>query len=207
VPGEQSSGPRTVLSPIGVNVHTQPSKAAPVVGTAAPGTVLTVLGFTPGSPGWYHVKGQTHTGWISAEASLSAPGEYQDYASSAFSALYPATWTTTAKPPATVNFAGSASRFSVVTAATVSKLSKAPAGYGQIDSRTIVVCGVTSNLVTFQKAGAAAGSGPYASHVLLPVDKTHALGFYAQLSDDTDQLQLFESFLYSATFPSPQCEG
>src|ERR1700678_2324294 len=66
VPGVQTSGPRTVLSPIGLNVRAGPSKATKVLGTAAEGVVLDVLGHTSQGGGWFKVKGATVTGWISA---------------------------------------------------------------------------------------------------------------------------------------------
>ena len=76
-----------------------PSSSAPVLGSAAQGTVLTVLDYTAGGGGWFKVKGATVTGWISAQASLSAPGEFHAYSSSAFSALYPADWSESALGP------------------------------------------------------------------------------------------------------------
>lgn len=79
-----------MLSPTGLNVRGAPSASGPVVGSAAQGTVLTVLGYTAGGGGWFKVKGATVTGWITAQPSLSAPGEFHTYSSSAFSALYPA---------------------------------------------------------------------------------------------------------------------
>ena len=46
LPGVQTSGPRTVLSPVGINVRAGARRSAPVIGTAAWGSVLTVLGHT-----------------------------------------------------------------------------------------------------------------------------------------------------------------
>ena len=46
----------------------------PVLGTAAWGSVLTVLGHTGADGGWFEVKGATHTGWISGDPMLSAAG-------------------------------------------------------------------------------------------------------------------------------------
>ncbi|HET7524146.1 MAG TPA: SH3 domain-containing protein, partial [Acidimicrobiales bacterium] len=99
-PGPQTSGSRTVLNPTGLNVRGAPSVSAPVVGSAAQGTVLTVLGYTASGGGWFKVKGATVTGWITAQPSLSAPGEFHTYSSSAFSALYPADWSESALGPA-----------------------------------------------------------------------------------------------------------
>src|ERR1700689_5135239 len=74
VPGVQTTGPRTVLSPIGLHVRAGPSTAAKILGTAAEGVVLDVLGHTSQGGGWFKVKGATVTGWITASATLSAPG-------------------------------------------------------------------------------------------------------------------------------------
>lgn len=94
VPGVQTTGDRTVLSPIGLNVRAGPTKADRVVGTAAQGVVLTVLGYTSAAGGWYHVKGSSATGWISGDPMLSAAGLFTTYSSGRllFNALYPATW-------------------------------------------------------------------------------------------------------------------
>ena len=68
LPGVQTSGPRTVLSPVGINVRAEATKSAPVLGTAERGSVLTVLGHTAANGGWYEVKGASHTGWVSGES-------------------------------------------------------------------------------------------------------------------------------------------
>ncbi|HLI74701.1 MAG TPA: SH3 domain-containing protein, partial [Acidimicrobiales bacterium] len=47
-----AGGVRTVLSPIGLNIRSQPSSSASVVRTAAQGAVLTVLAHTDQGGGW-----------------------------------------------------------------------------------------------------------------------------------------------------------
>ncbi len=213
----QTSGPRTVLSPIGVNVRAQPERAATVLGTAAQGVVLSVLGHTSNGGGWFEVKGATVTGWISGDPDLSAPGEFRRYSSGQFDALYPAVWTPAASPPSSVVFRpDSGAGDIVVTAApSVTALPDGRAGYGRTGFSPIVVCGVTSELITFQgapspgttAAGRAAPATPYLAQIRLTLDPKNALGMYADLTNLESQLSLFRAFVASVTFPFPQCVG
>ncbi|MGH9076237.1 MAG: SH3 domain-containing protein [Acidimicrobiales bacterium] len=166
-PGVQTSGVRTVLSPVGLNVRADPSTTAAVVGTAAQGTALTVLGNNATDGGWFKVKGATVTGWISASPTLSAMGEFGVYTSTAhgFGALYPASWSFAEMPPAGVVFGPPGGRQSVVVtaAANVAALGRGRSGYNRTQSEQVVVCGVTSSLVTYVRAGAATGTAPPAA--------------------------------------------
>ncbi len=121
-----TSGPRTVLSPIGVNVRAAANKSAHVLGTAAWGSVLTVLGYTGADGGWFEVKGATHTGWISGDLTLSAAGEFLPYTSNIFAALYPPTWTHQPSRSAVVVFTSSsgADSISATAATTASQLAR-----------------------------------------------------------------------------------
>ncbi|MGH9055438.1 MAG: SH3 domain-containing protein [Acidimicrobiales bacterium] len=154
-----------------------PSPSAPVLGSAAQGVVLTVLGYTSSGGGWFKVKGATLTGWISAQPTLSAAGEFRSYSSSQFAALYPATWTESALPgstqvpttsapsqttvsaaptaPSSVMFhpASGAGDIVVITAGIVSQLPHGRAGYGRKSVSQVVVCGITAGLVVFQRTG------------------------------------------------------
>jgi Bacterial SH3 domain len=176
--GPQTSGPRTVLSPIGVNVREAASKSARVVGSAAQGVVLTVLGYTPTAGGWFHVKGATVTGWITAQPTLSAPGQFRSYSSDQFAALYPAPWTESALPvsasvsttsapsqttpasrapgpPSSVSFrpASGAGDIVATAAGSVAQLPDGRQGYGRTTVSQVVVCGLTAGLVVFQQTG------------------------------------------------------
>ena len=180
-PGPQTSGSRTVLSPTGLNVRGAPGASAPVVGSAAQGTVLTVLGYTADAGGWFKVKGATVTGWITAQPSLSAPCECHTYSSSAFSALYPADWSesalgpapaatpstrspdTTTPPgssaagtpvtPSSVAFRPGLGTGDIVVASTgsVAQLPHGRSGYSRTSVTQVVVCGVTAGLRVFQR--------------------------------------------------------
>ncbi len=177
--GPQTSGSRTVLSPTGLNVRATPGTSAAVLGSAAQGVVLTVLGYTSTDGGWFKVKGATVTGWISARATLSAPGEFRFYSSSQFSALYPATWTESAltpaaaapttSPPTSASSTGvtpvapssvmfrptsGAGDIVVTSAGSISQLPQGRPGYGRKSVSQVVACGSTAALVVFQQTDA-----------------------------------------------------
>ena len=179
-PGPQTSGARTVLSPTGLNVREAPSASAAVLGSAAQGVSLTVLGYTSSSGGWFKVKGASVTGWISARPTLSAPGEFRSYSSSQFAALYPATWTesgltgsspvpitsvptqatatsvtTVAASSVVFRPASGAGDIVVTSAGSISQLPQGRAGYGRTRVSQVVVCGITAGLVVFQQSGGA----------------------------------------------------
>ena len=183
--GPQTSGSRTVLSPTGLNVRAAPSASAAVLGSAAQGVLLTVLGYTDSGGGWFKVKGATVTGWISAQPTLSAPGQFRSYSSSQFAALYPATWTESALssstpapttsvptqatstsvtpvPPSSVMFrpASGAGDIVVTSAGSISQLPQGRAGYGRRSVSQIVACGTTAGLVVFQQTGASPTTMP-----------------------------------------------
>jgi hypothetical protein len=217
LPSGLANGKRTVLSPIGLNVRAEPSTSSKVLGTAAQGTVLTTLGHIDTAGGWYQVKGATETGWISADPTLSAAGEFRTYTSGLFSALYPATWSTTESPPASVVFRSDTGQENIVVTSgpSVAKLPRGREGYGQSGSTQVVICGVTSDLVTYQQAGSsgtapsttAAAALPYLAEIRLPVDAQHAIGLYGNLTDLGPQLQTFRALADSLVFPSKQCTG
>jgi hypothetical protein len=216
--GPQTSGPRTVLSPDGLNIRAQASKSATILGTAARGATLTVLGHTDQGGGWFQVKGATVTGWITDSSTLSAPGKLVSYTSTRpeFGALYPETWTVAETPFASVLFRSQSGADTVVVsgAATAALLGRGRAGYRQSADEQVVVCGVTGDLVTYTQvsppstgtppAGGVAAAG-YLVQVRLALDAQHALGVDANL-DSASQLQTVHDFVNSITFPFPQCQ-
>lgn len=227
----QNSGPRTVLSPIGLNIRSAPAKTAPVVGTAAQGAVLTVISHTDQGGGWYQVKGTTVTGYISDNPALSADGKFTPYDSAThnFTALYPESWAATEAPPASVIFHPQSGGDSIVvtTAATAGALAHGHSGYRQDSDTVVVVCGVTGDLLLFEQTSAApattlgsatttpgsATTAPggtvaerYVTQIRLTLDAQHALGIEGHLAD-LAQLPTVQNFLHSIAFPFPQCEG
>jgi hypothetical protein len=214
----QTSGPRTVLSPIGLNVRAQPAKTAQVLGTAAQGTVLNVLAHSDQTGGWFQVKGATVTGWISDSPTLTAQGKFNAYMQNTgqFGALYPATWTTAAVPPASVVFRAPSGGETIVvtTGMNVGQLGVGRAGYRRSGSEQVLACGVTSYLDTYAQSGtptttapAPGGAAPQQNlaQVRLTLDPQHALGIDANLTD-MSQLQTVRDFVNAVTFPFPQCE-
>jgi hypothetical protein len=210
VPGVQTSGPRTVLSPIGLHVRATPSLSARVLGTAAQGVVLEVLGQTDQAGGWYRVKGATLTGWITGNPSLSAPGTFRNYNSVAhqFQALFPLQWSVVDSPAASIFRAPrSLEEIVVTTAPSVTKLDAARPGYHEIRTETLVACGVTGDLVTYAADGPPVRVPlPYYARIRLALDRQHALGI-AALLPDVAALQQVRNLANSITFPFPECEG
>ena len=214
----QTSGVRTVLSPLGLNIRGAPSASGPVLGTAAQGAVLTVLGHTAQGGGWFSVKGATVTGWVIGSPRLTAEGRFKPYNSSQhlFSALYADTWTYIEAPPASVVFRLPAGADTVVvtTATTVDQLGRGRAGYQRGFASQVVVCGVTGDLVVYAQPSPRSTSGPgpagvlgerYLAQTRLTLDTQHALGIDANLADISG-LDAVRDFLNSVSFPFPQCE-
>jgi hypothetical protein len=215
----QTSGPRTVLSPIGLNVRSQPAKTASVAGTAAQGAVFTVLGHTDQGGGFYQVKGSTTTGYITDNPALSADGKFTPFTSSQhnFSALYPDNWASTESPPASVVFHPSTGAGSIVVTngTSTAQLGHGRTGYRQDASSVVVVCGVTGDLVTLEQSSTPGSTSTpavggavaerYLIQLRLTLDAQHALGIDANLADLT-QLLTVKNVVYSISFPFPQCE-
>ncbi len=211
------SGVRTVLSPLGLNIRQDPSVSSPRLGTAAQGAVLQVIGHTDQNGGWYHVQGQTVSGWVTGDSSLTAAGQFTQYQSQdrQFSAFYPLTWTF-AESTANVLFhplngdqtivARNGTQFSDFGAA-------GAAGFNATGQETVVICGVTASLNEYTHAGAATATpapgaaGPLAllTQIRLRLDATHALALDFNYNTAAD-LDVFAAFYNSMTFPFPQCQ-
>ena len=217
-PSGAASGVRTVLSPLGLNIHSDPLLSSPHVGTAAQGVVLTVVGHSDQNGGWYKVQGQTVTGWITADPTLSASGQFQEYTSSArnFSALYPQDWTFAEEPADTLFHPISGPQTIVVrTGASTSDFGPVGAsGYAGTGQQAVVVCGVTGDLDTFSRSGGApptptpGTAGPLAllAQIRLRLDAAHALALDFNYSAAADAA-VFNDFYNSMTFPYPQCQA
>lgn len=198
------SGPQTVLSPIGLHVRAGPSKSAPVLGTAAQGTVLHLLGRTKAHGGWLKVRGATVTGWMSADPSLSAPGRFNAYSSGSFDVLYPTGWSATGAPGKGVVFKASAGASRVVmrAASTLAKLHISVPGGVVSSSRQVVACGFTSFLYGY----ASSTPGRYVYTVAFHLAPAHFVGLKAALGPPDGPSTVMD-FLNSASFPFPQCVG
>ncbi len=209
-------GVRTVLSPLGLNIHTSAAINAAVLGTAAQGAVLTVVDHTDQNGGWYKVQGRTVTGWITGDPSLTAPGLFTTYQSSdrGFNVLYPQNWTFDASTTDVVFRPQSGPQTIVVRTAAHTSDFGAGGGVGFVGTgqEAEVVCGVTGdlNLYTHTRAlpptPAPGTAGPLAllAQIQLRLDATHALALDFNYSTAAD-LDVFSAVYNSMTFPFPQC--
>lgn len=215
---------RTVLSQLGLNIHSDASQTSPVVATAAQGVTLTVLEYRPDSGGWYKVQGQTTTGWIVADPSLTAAGVFTSYSSSerGFSALIPNTWTF-AEEPADVVFRPQQGQQNIVVRVGPNATAlgpQAPSGYIAQSAQQKVVCGYTG-IMNFYRQGAnsaapSAGASPPASssaqhltdyaEIRLAFDAGHTMEIAYNYASQ-DQLSVFEAFYNSVSFPFPLCQA
>jgi hypothetical protein len=195
-----------VLSPIGLNVRAGPSRSAKVIGSAAYGTVLQLLGHTSQHGGWYKVQGATLTGWISANPAYSAHGQFNSYTSSSFSVLYPAGWKQSGSPRSGVTFRSPAPTEKVVIT-TAPSLAKLPpvsraAGVSQSSSRLFVACGVTGYFVTYTTAV----PNRYLAAIALRLGAHQALGLRATFTA-LSQLRTVLDFVNSLSFEISVCVG
>jgi hypothetical protein len=202
----QAHGPVTVLSPIGLHVRSGPSRSAKVIGSAAQGTVLQLLGYTGQRGGWYKVQGATVTGWISADPAYSSRGQFSSYRAPAFGVLYPPGWSQAGVPKTGVTFRAPSPPEKVVitTAATVAKLPPADRGTGvsQTSSRIFVACGVTGYFVTYSTSA----PNRYLAGIALRLDAHHALGLRATYTSPS-QVRTILDFVNSLSFPFAVCLG
>lgn len=212
-----SSGTRTILYPLGVDMRAGPSTTAKVVGTLVRGAEVTVLSYNPASGGWLNVKGASLTGWMSANQQLSAPGTFYPFAASngSFSTLYPTTWSATAKTAgsAVLRSAHGTTSITFSTASSLAGLPSVPTGYQPLSSQELLVCGVTGHLVSYKSSSttatsvAAQGSAaaePYLAAIDLALGKTHALEIQANLADPS-RISTVISIASSVTFPEKIC--
>ncbi len=215
--GGTAAGVRTVLSPLGLNIRQAASVTSTRLGTAAQGAVLQVVGHTAQNGGWYEVQGQTVSGWITADPTLTAPGQFTQYQSQdrQFSALYPQGWTF-AEATTYVAFhpVDGDQTIEARNAAHVSDFGPlGAAGFNASGQETVIVCGVTAGLDEYVRVGAPVATpvpgtpGPLAllAQIRLRLDASHALAVDFNYNTAAD-LDVFSAFYNSMTFPFPQCQ-
>jgi hypothetical protein len=210
----QTSGVRTVLAPLGLNLRSADSSTAQLLGTVAQGTVLTVVAHSDNGAGWYRVKGDTTSGWITANPLYSSPHRFTLYQSvqRGFNALYLEGWTF-AEDPAAVIFrpqTGGGQAIVIKTAANIDGLGPAGrSGYTVASTDSVEVFGVTGTLRVYSRTGTVASpdatSPPPLAHlaeIRLAIDSTRAmrLDFGYDTSGDISQ---FSDFYNSMSFPPP----
>ena len=215
---------RTVLSQLGLNIHASPDASSAVIATAAEGIVLTVQDYQPAGGGWYKVQGSSTSGWIVADPRLTAMGAYQSYSSSdrGFSVLIPQTWTF-AEEPSDVLFRPQQGQQTIVVrtgASTAALGSEAPAGFVSSESQQEIICGYTGQLNFYVTGNAAppASASPSGSPasaaqrlanyaaIRLRFDATHTMEIAFNYATK-DQLQVFQDFYNSISFPFPLCQA
>ncbi|HZS14855.1 MAG TPA: SH3 domain-containing protein [Candidatus Dormibacteraeota bacterium] len=217
--GAQTSGVRTVLAPLGLNLRAADSAQSQILGTVAQGTLLTVIGHSDAGGGWYHVKGATTNGWITADPKYSSPHNFSLYQSAArgFSVLYLADWTFSEDPAAVVfrPQSGGGQAIDVATAATLDQLGPAGEnGYTLASTDSVEVFGVTANLRVYSRTGTVASPGgpdspPPLSHlaeIRFTIDPQRAMRLDFGY-DDSGLLQQFTDFYDSISFPPPATPG
>ena len=214
----QTSGVRTVLAPLGLNLRSAASTTAQVLGTVAQGTVFTVLGYDPSGSGWYRVKGDTTSGWITANPQFSSPHRFVSYQSPhGFTALYLETWTFAENPNSTVlRPQGSGGEAIVVqTGANLAALGPAGRdGYTQVSTDSAEVFGVTGVYRIYNRTGTVAASpGPdspppltHLAEIRLAIDSSRAMRLDFAYDDPAD-LPEFTDFYNSIDFPPPATPG
>jgi hypothetical protein len=211
---------RTVLSPLGLFMHSDPTLVSTNhVGNLQQGATVTVLDYKPDAGGWFKVMGQSTTGWIVADPTLTAQGSFTPFDSPAFSVLVPESWTF-AQEPADVLFRPQSGTQTIVVraAATLAAFGAVGLpGYTNTFTQEEVVCGYTGDLVEYASGSGASAAAPspagsaatrlamYAE-IRLKFDATHAMliGFNY---DHTSQLDDFQNFYNSISFPYPQCQA
>ncbi len=212
-----ASGVRTVLSPLGLNIRQSAAVTSTRLGTAAQGAVLQVVGHSDQNGGWYQVQGQTVSGWVTADPTLTAPGQFTQYQSQdrQFSAYYPQNWTFVESTTEVIFHPATGDQTIVArNGAHVADFGAGGgAGYNATSQEAVVVCGVTGNLDEYTRVGAppptpAPGTpGPLAllAQIRLRLDASHALALDFNYNSAAD-LDAFSAFYNSMTFPFPQCQ-
>jgi hypothetical protein len=211
---------RTVLSPLGLRVHSVPVLAsANVVGGFSQGRTFTVLAYQSGGGGWFHVQGRTLTGWVVADPALTTAGTFNTYAESdGVTALYPQTWGFQQESFGTLFVPQTGATASVVleTASGLKAFGPAGlAGYAQTSSSPLVVCGYTGTLSYYTRQTSSTGPTPVPlpvprlplyAEVRVTINATHAMlmGFNYE---NGSQLDVFSALYNSVSFPYPLCQA
>jgi hypothetical protein len=199
-------GTLTILAPLGLNMHSSSTTTSEVIAALAQGTELTVLAHGDGGGGWYQVRDQDQSGWISDDPTYSTATSLTPYGSDlrGFTALYPLSWTLQESPAAVVfhprNAAGPA--LTVNTGPSLAALgSPGEPGYSvAAAASSLEVYGVTGVLRLYDRTTAAPtpspgepGASPHLAEVLVTINRTRALRIDYMYSSASD-LQTFHDF-------------
>jgi len=211
---------RTVLSPLGLRVHSAPVlDSENVIGGFTQGRAFTVLQYQSGGGGWFRAQGQTLSGWVVADPTLTAEGTFNMFAEAdGVTALYPQDWGFQNESFGTlfVPQQGTGQSILLEIAGSLESFG-APGlpGYTQSSSSSALVCGYTGTLSYYAKNASSTGATPaplpvarqplYAE-IRVRIDSTHAMliGFNYQNSSELD---VFAALDNSVAFPFPLCEA
>jgi len=210
---------RTVITPLGLVMHSEPVLSpSNHVGTLQQGASVSVLDYQAQGGGWFKVMGQTTTGWIVADPTLTAQGDFTVFPSDAFNAMYPQGWTFRVEAPNVTRFVPTQQGQESVVVATAPATSAFPAvntlGYTSTHTEQVVPCGYTGDLVEYMQSGNAAvppSPGPLIpttslyAEIKLRFDGSHAM-LIAFDYQSKDQFSIFENFFNAISYPYPQCE-
>ncbi|MGA8523034.1 MAG: SH3 domain-containing protein [Candidatus Dormiibacterota bacterium] len=211
---------RTVLSPLGLRVHSTPVLGSTnVIGGFSQGRSFTVLEYQSGGGGWFRVHGRTLAGWVVADPTLTAAGTFNLFSQAdGVSALYPQSWGFQVETIGALFVPQSGtSESAVLNTGTSLKSFGAPGllGYVPTSSAPVVVCGYTGTLAYYTKNASYSGPTnapipvprqPLYAEIRLSMDSTHAMliGFNYQ---DSSQLDVYSALYNSVAFPFPRCEA
>ena len=214
----QTSGVRTVLAPLGLNLRSTDSPSGTLLGTVAQGTVLNVLDYSDKNGGWYRVHGDTTSGWITANPQFSSPHRFNLFQSDqhAFTALYREGWAFSEDQPAVVFRPQSGGQAIVVRLAQSLDAVGPPGrdGYTVSATDTVEVFGVTGTLRIYTRTGTINPSPdpdqppPLSrlAEIRITIDSTRAMRLDFGY-DTPGDLQDFRDFFNSVAFPPPATPG
>jgi len=233
--GVQTSGERTVLVQDGLRIHSSASLSASVLGTAAWGVTLTVLGYDPsGGPwpgsttpgGWFQVEGSTVTGWIIADPTYTAAGvlssiSFQDKQIGGI--LFPIDWTYADDQGEIVFEPQTGTQLPTLVIRSATGLDAlGPAGltgYHPVSSNAeFVACGYTGTLVQYAGSPGAtpeptmdAGGAPVtrlADFAQFRATLSASFAIDIEMNYSTSaEYTVFETVLNSIRYPFPDCEA
>jgi hypothetical protein len=216
--GAQTTGSRTVLAPLGLNLRSADDPKSQLLGTVEQGTVLSVIGHSDNNGGWYRVKGTTTAGWITANPLYSSPHLFTLYQSAqrGFNALYLEGWAFSESPTAVVfrPQTGGGQAIVVTTGQNLDGLGPAGrAGYTLASTDSAEVFGVTVNVRVYSRTGTVASPGAdsppplqHLAEIRFVIDSTRAMRLDFGY-ENTGDLSQFTDFYNSISFPPPASPG
>jgi hypothetical protein len=205
----------TVLAPLGLRVHDSGSPDGTVLGSLGQGTVVTVVAYSGQNSGWYQVKGETQTGWITANPVFTSARHFEQYSSDAhgFSALYLNTRSFTEAGPSMVSFRPQSGGYPQIAVANGPNLGALGApgspGYGTVEVDAAEVFGTTGVLKLYSRSGSPPPPSPGQQplppllaelRVTLDANRAMRLDF---LYSTSDELRTFRDFYSSIIVPTP----